>query len=558
MRLHRYTAPALFAALAAAGAALALCFAPYTVDDAFISWRYGANLVGSGVWNWNPSPSAVRVEAYTNPLYTALSVVPALLGMPVELFFKLVSVGVLAGYVVAVVRLDVPRRQRLALCAFALLSPVFFVHLFSGLETVSFALLTAAPFALVARHGRLGRLGHLACLGLAFSRPEGIALAAAAQAWGLVVGRRRRDLWGALALGGALAAYWLLRAWYFGRFFPNTFYQKSTGHGGWIDGALGAGPVVWLPVGAAVLAVAALAGRWLLRADRERLRDATPLVLAVCAAVIHLGLYQASVLAMNYADRFSWQILFPVAVVALVRPLTARTAPWSAAACALAAATALSLEWHPVLAAAGALAGAAAVFGGARLRVPAVLALAAVAVALVSVTPPRELTAIAAYRYRLEYAHQALGRAVADDKEFRGTVAIGDAGIMPFCLGARHDVYDLRGLADPYLGRGPLPAELLDRKVQMVVAVGRPYDPKGLRATTPTSLPLVKHAYAAGFEPAGRLQFTDTAWQSVLVRPGAPAPGLKRAARLARQENLRPDAAVVRDHLGELPFLSQC
>ncbi|MEV3857868.1 hypothetical protein AB0J38_26515 [Streptomyces sp. NPDC050095] len=558
MRLHRYTAPALFAVFTAVGAALALCFAPYTVDDAFISWRYGANLVDSGVWNWNPSASAVRVEAYTNPLYTGLSVIPALLGIPVELFFKVVSAAILVGYVVAVARLDVPRRQRLALCAFALLSPVFFVHLFSGLETVSFALLTAAPFALLSRHGRLTRWGQLAALGLALSRPEGIALAAVAHAWGLAVGRRRRDLWLALAAGGALAAYWLLRAWYFGRFFPNTFYQKSTGHGGWIDSALAAGPLVWAPAGAAVLAVAALGGRWLLRADRERLRDATPLVLAVCAAGIHLGLYQASVLAMNYADRFSWQILFPVAVVALVRPLTPRTVPWSTAASALAAATALSFEWHPALAAVAALVLTAVLWGGDRLRTPAALGLAAVAVILVSVTPPRELTAIAAYRYRLEYAHEALGRAVADDKGFRGTVAIGDAGIMPFCLGARHDVYDLRGLADPYLGRGLLPKRLADRDVQMVVAVGRPYDPKGLRATTPTSLPLVKRAYAQGFVPAGRMQFTDTAWQSVLVRPGVPAPGLKRAARLARRENLRPDAAVVRDHWGELPFLKQC
>ncbi|MDG4864249.1 hypothetical protein P8605_39520, partial [Streptomyces sp. T-3] len=257
MRIQRFAVPGVLAAVAAA---LVVCFIPFTVDDAFISWRYGQSLVDAGVWNWNPGGGA-RVEAYTNPLYTALSVLPALLRIPVELFFKVVGLGLLVAYVLVVRRLDVPYRQRVALWAAALLSPVFYIHLFSGLETVSFALLLAVPFALIARRGELGRWGHLACLALAFSRPEGIALAAAAEGWGLVVGRRRRDLRVALGIGAVLCCYWAVRAWYFGRFFPNTFYMKSVGHGSWIDGALGAG--AWVGALAAALGLLALvAGVW--------------------------------------------------------------------------------------------------------------------------------------------------------------------------------------------------------------------------------------------------------------------------------------------------------
>ncbi|MGW1029253.1 hypothetical protein ACWD4J_37185 [Streptomyces sp. NPDC002577] len=553
-------APALLATVAAA---LAFVFVRYTVDDAFISWRYGQNLVEAGVWNWNPTDH-VRVEAYTNPLYTALSVVPALLRIPVELFFKVVGLALLAGHVLVVRRLDVPYPQRLALWAFALLNPVFFVHLFSGLETVSFALLTALAFGLVYVRGSLGRWGHLTCLALALTRPEGMALAAAAQLWNLAVRPTRRDLYAASALGVALAGYWAARAWYFGRFFPNPFYEKSVGHGSWIDGALTGGAALWalLLGGAACLAAAVLAVALLRRTAAGRLRDATPLVLAVCAAVIHIGLYQHSVLAMNYADRFSFQILFPVALVALARPLDSAAAPWSLTATAVAAGTELTFEWQPWLAVTAGAVALCAVYTAVRRRRAAAytvvgVAMAAVAVLLVSDTPPRQLAAIAAYRHRLSYAHEALGRAMADDPDLRGTVAIGDAGITPFCLGRSRDVYDLLGLADPYLRRTALPARLMKR-VQLVVALGTPNDPKGFRFTTPTSRPLLQRAYATGFVSAGKLRFTERQWQDVLVRPGTRAPALSAMARRAQRENLRPDTAVLRDHLLDFPFLSQC
>ena len=67
------------AALLLVGGWLSFWLCRFTVDDAFISWRYGHSLSEVGEWNWNPVGSP-RVEAYTNPLYTFVSIVPAALG----------------------------------------------------------------------------------------------------------------------------------------------------------------------------------------------------------------------------------------------------------------------------------------------------------------------------------------------------------------------------------------------------------------------------------------------------------------------------------------------
>ena len=61
-----------------------------TIDDAFISWRYGLSLVESGFWNYNPSNFEL-VEAYTNPIFAFLSIFPALFNIDVVLFFKLLA-----------------------------------------------------------------------------------------------------------------------------------------------------------------------------------------------------------------------------------------------------------------------------------------------------------------------------------------------------------------------------------------------------------------------------------------------------------------------------------
>src|SRR3989339_418538 len=67
-------------------------FLGFTADDALITFRYGQSLIKHGVWNWN-GDSTDLVEAYTNPIYAFLSIIPHACGLNVLLFFKLLGVG---------------------------------------------------------------------------------------------------------------------------------------------------------------------------------------------------------------------------------------------------------------------------------------------------------------------------------------------------------------------------------------------------------------------------------------------------------------------------------
>lgn len=324
----------------AVGAVLAFVLIRFTVDDAFISWRYGSSLM-HGFWNWNASGD-YKVEAYSNPLITMATVVPALIGMPAELFFKLVGLGILAAYLMVVHRLAVPRVQKLLLTTCVLLNPLFFVHLFAGLETASFALLLAALFGVLYTRGRLGRIGHVLAIAVALSRPEGMLYAVVAEAWAAHLNRRRADVLAAVGVVGFEAVYWMARTSYFGSFTPNPFQVKSGSRLSdpaavqrSLTGTIG------LAVAVATLFVAAEAVRRLLLKKRHPgsgsgpvspWRDATPALMAAVGALIVFGLYQISDLQMDFGNRFRWQLMFPVALVLLSRPWFAERGAAGAAA----------------------------------------------------------------------------------------------------------------------------------------------------------------------------------------------------------------------------------
>ena len=62
-------------------------FSRFTVDDAFITWRYGINLVNHGIWSYNPVNFDVT-QSYTNALIAFLSLVPAYLELDMVLFLS--------------------------------------------------------------------------------------------------------------------------------------------------------------------------------------------------------------------------------------------------------------------------------------------------------------------------------------------------------------------------------------------------------------------------------------------------------------------------------------
>ncbi len=487
------TVPVIYLVIGLIAAVLIFVFIRFTVDDAFISWRYALTLIRHGQWNY--SAGVPRVEGYTNFLYAAIAVIPVILHLPVEMFFKLVALAVLGAYLAAVRRVILSRIQKVALLAIVVCNPTFMILLFSGLETVSFAFLIALVFALVYRNGGLGVAGYVAALALALSRPEGIAFAGVAMLWSLVITRKPAQVRGLAIVGGLWALYWAARASYFGYFWPSTYYVKSGNRGPTstqlVDVLNGLVPVV--VVAGLVLMVVALAAqvdRRVVRGMLGRPQDATPVVLAVTSAVVVLGLYHSSTLAMNFVNRFQWQLLFPVVLVALSRPLgpagrTERSAVgwtlpapaelWAVLAVVVATATTLAdspSRLSQIMVTAGALVVAVAIALRGTVGRSDASILAAVSMSLVvSSATVTEMVSWGGYRTRLEYAHQAMGQ-VIDRAPFGGAVAIGDAGILPFTI--HQPVLDMDGLANAAVAHGTFTsADLARAHVQMVIALSK-------------------------------------------------------------------------------------
>ena len=279
-------------------------YARFTVDDAFITWRYGKNLISHGVWNYSPN-LIDPTQAYTNPVFAIAGIVPAAFGWDVVLFFKLVSLVTYLAFFGWIVK--VSGRNWLMVTLFMGL-PATVVHTFGGLETTLFVFLVAA--LLIALHQRRFYLSMGLGLLLFITRPESWILAFALPAFWLFVdpsGKQGLDKrWGglrrlgvcALILGLPLAAYFALHVHLFGDALPNTFYAKT---GAAFRPKFALGLVLYtLP---------------LILSFRRNLWP-----LACVAAILFGGMiysYSSSDLQMNFSQRFAFHVFAPCFVFGL-------------------------------------------------------------------------------------------------------------------------------------------------------------------------------------------------------------------------------------------------
>lgn len=301
-RLHLRTLVVLLATFFCASLYV---FSRFTVDDAFISWRYGRNLIEFGIWAYNPTPLD-PTQAYTNPLFAFLSIVPGVLGMDYVLFFKLLSAIFVASLLVVPAYNSKDKLLSIFLVLCLLSLPSTIVHAFSGLETLFYGVALAVTFiALDAKRWKLASVGLTLSLLL---RPEAHLLMIVILSfsilllhprilyWARLIGIKREDrfplrLLFAPAVISALLAIFHFHA--FGHVLPNTFFAKS-------DASFSSMVAAELVVFALPISISFLMGR-----------RVVPIVIILFTAPIIIQ-YASSDLQMNYASRFAYHIFIPI------------------------------------------------------------------------------------------------------------------------------------------------------------------------------------------------------------------------------------------------------
>lgn len=240
---------------------------PFTVDDAFITFRFARS------WMDGLGPvfqSGPRIEGVTSLGWTALLALAGAAGVPIEVAAKLM--GVLAGAAALpathAIALRLTGRARFAAAATLMLalSPMFACWSVAGMETPLFAALVAWG-ACARLEGRrlLGVPLDALLLGLSvWIRPEGVLVGALV--WLALVAERRPGtpraalVWAVTAIAASLP-FWLARWNWYGAFVPNTFYAKMphlaqrlhAGGRSLLEFASEMGPWTWIPLAASLV-----------------------------------------------------------------------------------------------------------------------------------------------------------------------------------------------------------------------------------------------------------------------------------------------------------------
>ncbi len=257
----------------------------YTVDDAYISFRYAKNFVEGNGLVYNPGE---RVEGYTNFLWVALLAGPMAAGVDPLVVSKalgLASGGILTLLVVADVGKRLGRWVGFAAGTALAADPAFALWTTAGLETPLFILLAyLAIRSLLDDPPAISPLCGVWAGLAALTRPEGVIVLAAALATALArraAGSAPRAL---LLFAVIVVPHLAFRFVYYHDLLPNTFYAKvGGGLAAWPRGARYLGD--WLfRYGAGLLVLLALIG-----APSRRLLAALVAALLFAAYVVAVG-----------------------------------------------------------------------------------------------------------------------------------------------------------------------------------------------------------------------------------------------------------------------------
>ncbi|MEU6641303.1 hypothetical protein ABZ863_02020 [Saccharomonospora sp. NPDC046836] len=435
----------------------------FTVDDAFITFRYSANLAeGNGpVWNVGDDP----VEGFTNFAWMIWHALFVSFGFDPALVAKVTSLVIAVGTLAMLLRATEGAGRIVAGAAYVVFLPTYF-HLAGGLETVAFAaaVLRMAAIGVRVIEGRrvFDWEPPLLLLLAGMLRPEGLLAALPGFVvwfWYARDDRLVRLYTGIAAVLGV--GYFGWRWIYYGHPLPNTFYVKFgnlTAGWDWTERTL----LLFAPL--LVLTVLLLV--W---------KDLRATGLLLCSTVVTTcATYALSGPSMDYLHRFAYHV-YPVLCLGAGLAVGALTHRWLTAAVGVAAV------------------GGTAVTG--------------------AIAP--DLPVIANYGADLRRAHVAIGQGLAEtgvDPEFE-TLAVGDAGAIPYYSGWR--TIDYIGLNDEAIAHGDDPTDVVRQARPTVViltsnSAEAPEELYGLRAAEAT----------AGYTHIAAVQMRAGYWQHVFAVPG--------------------------------------
>lgn len=378
-----------------------------TVDDSYICFRYGYNLIHHGIWNWNADNE--RIEAYTSFTYMILSVFPPLLNIQPQIFFKIFTFIFFLLILRRIYTLVDNKKYAWFIIFFVVANWHTHVHIYAGLETIFWFYLLIETFSILYKEDfsnkQQSKLWLLALL-FPLTRPEGAVFSMFIFVY-VFFKNNRKIYFPTLILFALIGGiYFILRYKYFGLLLPLSFYHKSIGNNMGFLGILFNTYTAWQYLFLLI---------FLLFQVKKQNKLAFYFILTVL--FVYYAFYGTSALLMNYANRFAFQLFYPAIIFALIM-------------LAQKASEKINKKVHIVMLVFIAL----IVYKGFTDKTP------------LQFGTIKENMLFTAYMHK---THFNTGNQIAALKNNKIKVLMGDAGVLPYLANTK--CYDPYGLADVYL-----------------------------------------------------------------------------------------------------------
>jgi hypothetical protein len=280
------------------GAGFIFLYYDFTVDDSFIFYRYSKNLLEHGFWNYNPL-QIPKEEAYTSFLATLLAGIPITLGTSPKWFFTILNlIAIVWAFRNSSGTLKENFSWALWLC---LGNALLYIHFFSGMETFLFMSVLFILGRIIIQKERSHFLLFL-CFILPLIRPDGLFFSILGLYHYTKAGKK--GILPALLALSLLVFYWWGRASFFGSFLPNPIDLKSFQE---FKFTIFLYNLYQAKIYLLFLILLLIYSR------NQPVR-----ALVATSFITILVFYAPSNLMMNYADRFFFQISFPILLLGLL------------------------------------------------------------------------------------------------------------------------------------------------------------------------------------------------------------------------------------------------